>query len=211
MVLWGTILLAGLISVAAFFYVVWPLLRKEVPPYLVDDERLAELISRKDGVLKAIKDMEFDYHTGKLSQEDYERFDARLRRQAIAYIQQIEKLAPTPSISDDELEAEISRHRRGPVKPKTPAPAMDEDALEAEISRYRKRQDEAVVPAGPVNAPVSAPVNGNGHAKSQPAQAEAAPRPRFCTECGHTLAPANKFCGECGAPVATKAEAVTQA
>jgi hypothetical protein len=199
MELWGTILLAGLLSVAAFFYVVWPLLRKVVPPYVEEDERLTELISRKDGVLKAIKDVEFDYHTGKLTQEDYERFDARLRRQAIAYIQQIEKLAPTPTMSDEELEAEINRYRRTPAKPKAPAPAINDDALEAEISRYRKSQ-----------APATGPANGNGHAKSEPASSQESPRPRFCTECGNTLTPGNKFCGECGAPVAAKPEAVSQ-
>lgn len=110
--LWITLLIGLLIAVAAVAYVVRPLLQSGTPLVLVEDDRLAELLSRKDGVLRAIKDLEFDYKVGKLDEGDYQRFDQSLRRQAIGLIQQIERIAPESSGLDELLEAEIARQRK---------------------------------------------------------------------------------------------------
>lgn len=110
--LWTTFFLALLISAGAAVYVLWPLLSRTAPDVFIEDDRLTELISRKDGVLVAIKDLEFDRQVGKLSEEDYERFNTRLRQQAIGYLQQIDKLAPQSAHLDDALEVEIARLRK---------------------------------------------------------------------------------------------------
>jgi hypothetical protein len=110
--LWLTILITALIALAALLYVAWPLLVKQVPPYQQQDDRLIDLIHRKDVVLTAIKDLEFDFQVGKISEEDFQRFNERLRRQAIIYMQQIEKLSPQIYTLDDALEAEIARQRQ---------------------------------------------------------------------------------------------------
>lgn len=110
--LWTTLFLAFLIAAGAAAFVLWPLFSRAEPDALVEDDRLTDLISRKDSVLVAIKDLEFDRQVGKLSQEDYERFNARLRQQAIAYLQQIDKLAPQSAHLDEALEAEIARQRK---------------------------------------------------------------------------------------------------
>lgn len=110
--LWITVFLALIISLAALAYVLWPLIDPNADVVVVEDDRLTELISRKDALLSAIKDLEFDYQVGKLSEEDYQRFNQRLRRQAVAYIQQIEKLAPETASLDEALEAEIARQRQ---------------------------------------------------------------------------------------------------
>lgn len=110
--LWLTILAAFVVAALAIVYVAWPLLR---PIRLVlsdDDSPLAELLQRKDTLLLSIKELEFDYHTGKLSQEDYQRLDQRLRQQAIALLRQIEQAAPHTTQLDEELEAAIQRQRR---------------------------------------------------------------------------------------------------
>ncbi|MEZ4719835.1 MAG: zinc ribbon domain-containing protein [Caldilineaceae bacterium] len=70
------------------------------------------MVARKESVLRAIKETEFDYHTGKLSEEDYARYDERLRRQAISLIQQIEKIAPEVDSLDSQLEAQIAQRRK---------------------------------------------------------------------------------------------------
>ncbi|MCB0053584.1 MAG: hypothetical protein KDE01_27815, partial [Caldilineaceae bacterium] len=92
--LWTGILIALLLSVVAIVAVVWPLLKKGPTPVLVEDDRLTELLLRKEQVLVQIKELEFDYRVGKLDEEDYQRFDERLRRQAVGLIQQIEQVAP---------------------------------------------------------------------------------------------------------------------
>lgn len=110
--LWLTLGLALVISLLAVAFALWPLMSPQVKPYYVEDDRLTELLSRKDTVLAAIKDLEFDYHMGKMSSEDYERFNARLRRQAIGYLQQIERLSPQTASLDEQLEREIAQMRR---------------------------------------------------------------------------------------------------
>ena len=177
--LWIAILIAVLISAAAVGAVVWPLLKRGPAPLLVEDDALTDLLHRKDAVLAAIKDNEFDYRVGKLSQEDFERIDAGLRRQAVGLLQQIEKVAPESARLDDDIEAAIAAQRR--VQPDRPAPAPR--------------------PAGPARpAPVVA--------TAAPAQNGAASgAARFCTNCGVKLEAHHKFCANCGQPVAEIAAA----
>ncbi len=110
--LWTTLFFALLIAGGAAAYVLWPLLTRVAPDVPIEDDRLTDMISRKDGVMIAIKDLEFDRQVGKLSDEDYERFNARLRQQAIGYLQQIDKLAPQSAHLDEALEVEIARLRK---------------------------------------------------------------------------------------------------
>lgn len=126
--LWITLLLALLLSLAALAYVLWPLLAQQPPALLVEDDRLMELLARKDSTLRALKDLEFDHQVGKLSNEDYTRFYDRLSRQAVALIGQIEKVTPQISVLDEAVEAEIAKRRRvltgrnGATKPVVAAP-----------------------------------------------------------------------------------------
>lgn len=169
--LWTTLLLALLLSAGAAVYVLWPLLSQAAPDVPIEDDRLTELISRKDGVLVAIKDLEFDHQVGKLSEEDYERFNARLRQQAIGYLQQIDKLAPQSAHLDETLEVEIARLR----KTRTAPAAVNGKS-----------------------APVTAKVATPAAAPAVAVPAGEAPV-RFCTNCGQALAPQHKFCANCGA------------
>lgn len=168
-----SIVVAALLSLAALAYVVWPLVTSRPAPVVVENDRLTELIGRKDAVLTAIKDLEFDYLTGKLSDEDYQRLDQRLRRQAIGLIQQIEKLAPESAVMDERLEAEIAR--------------------------LRKTQDRA--PVVTVSQPLVATVAGVESAPRTEPAGPATSGPRFCTACGNPVQPSHKFCARCGAPV----------
>lgn len=178
---WIAILIAVLIAGAAVAAVVWPLLKRGPAPLLIENDALTDLLHRKDAVLAAIKDTEFDYRVGKLSQEDYERIDNNLRRQAVGLLQQIEKIAPESARLDDEIESAIAAQRRvytsrdaAPAKPPvTPAPARAATKL-------------------------AAPPVTNG---------AAADAPRFCTNCGGRVEQHHKFCASCGQPVAEIAAA----
>lgn len=132
-----TIVVAVAISLAAIALVVWPLLRPDPPLLLDQDERLRDLIARKDAALLSIRELEFDRQTGKLNDEDFARLNARLRRQALALLERIDRVAPDVSSMDETLEAAIAAQRRtGQV---TPNAALSlEDALEAEIAGQRR-------------------------------------------------------------------------
>lgn len=100
------------IVLLATFYVVWPLfwnVRRIAP---VDDDLLTLLLQRKDTVLRSIKELEFDYNMGKLTDSDYARMNERLRRQATGLLQQIEKITPNIMQLEEQLEEEIFELRQ---------------------------------------------------------------------------------------------------
>lgn len=176
------LVIALLLSGVAIFAVTWPLLKKGPTPVLVEDDRLVELLHRKDQVMTSIKELEFDYHVGKLSEEDYQMYDQRLRRQAVGLLQQIEKVAPESASLDASLERDILRKRKVASDAHSAARAADE-RVEAEVARRRT-----------VAMPADVQVNGGA---------------RFCTRCGNQLAPQHKFCANCGAPVENSEVAAT--
>jgi hypothetical protein len=160
---WMTLILALGLSLLVVAYVIWPLLKAGPLLSLVDDDRLAELISRKDAVVRALKDLEFDLHVGKLNQAEYRRFEERLSRQAIGLLQQIEKIVPESASLDAQLEEEIARLR----KTRDPA-ALTAIAAPAPV---------AVPPTGAASKPRFCPYCGH------PAQ----PDHKFCANCGSGL------------------------
>jgi len=131
---WLTVGLVALIALGAIAYVVRPLWQPRRRLHDVDDTPLAELIARKDGVLLAIKELEFDYRTKKLSEADFQRDNTRLRHQAIALMKQIEKVAPQSSGMDAKLESLIAQQRRvsDPVTSNGDSSVLDDEAAPAE-------------------------------------------------------------------------------
>ena len=117
--LWITILLALLLAGLVVAYVSWPLVRPG--KVAVDrDGPLADLILRKDTVLESIKELEFDRQTGKLSEEDFQRLDGRLRQQAIVLLRQIEQQMPEAAGMEAELEEAIRQRRTTTERASTP-------------------------------------------------------------------------------------------
>ena len=55
-------------------------------------DRLAELELRKEAKYAEIRDAQTDFHSGKLSDEDYRELDRALRREAIAILEQIDRV-----------------------------------------------------------------------------------------------------------------------
>lgn len=120
--LWVTVILAALVSLLAIYFAVSPLLLAGRATLVLDDDKLVELLGRKDATLQAIKDLEFDYRVGKMSQEDFQRLDQRLRRQAIGLMQQLEKIAPESASLDEQLESLIAQFRQTTSVPVQPIP-----------------------------------------------------------------------------------------
>jgi len=122
--LWVTLLVTALVSVGAVLWSLWPVLKPGRAQFVMEDDRLIDLLGRKDAALTAIKDLEFDYRVGKMSEEDFQRVNDRLRRQAIAFMEQLDKLAPESATLDTVLEAEIAKQRKTTKTRPSPAPVV---------------------------------------------------------------------------------------
>ncbi len=57
---------------------------------------LADLEARKEAIYRQIRDAELDREQGKLSQADWKRIDAELRREAIAILKRIDAAGERP-------------------------------------------------------------------------------------------------------------------
>lgn len=111
-------LLAGVaVAVAALALVLEPLVR---PPGLEalgapdepDDAPMAESDSLKVQALLALKEIEFDRATGKLSDDDYNELKARYGRDALAAMDVEERQTAVVADSDDPAEALIRSARK---------------------------------------------------------------------------------------------------
>jgi len=57
----------------------------------LEDPRVAELEARKEGKYREIRDAEMDRAQGKLTEADFRRQDAELRREAIEILKQLDR------------------------------------------------------------------------------------------------------------------------
>jgi len=102
-------ILATVVTVGALLYVARPFFRGPAPAArAVAGERL-ELAEERDRTLAALKELEFDHRTGKVSDEDYRELIGPLRRRAVEVLR---------SLEPDETPRHPARNRtpKSPVK-----------------------------------------------------------------------------------------------
>ena len=101
------LLLGGLLAIGAVLFVARPLLsRREerVPAPELEPERLA-LEEQRDRALAALKELEFDHRTGKVSDEDYRSLVGPLRREVADALRALD---PGMSTVDVDSRAQLS-------------------------------------------------------------------------------------------------------
>jgi hypothetical protein len=139
------------------------------------DER-ARLLERRVAIYTALRELDFDHETDKVSDAEHARQRAELVEDGVAVLRQLDRLEAAQA-GADPIEAAISALRRGQETPATAGLAV---ALEAAIGDLR---------TGPA---------ANGGQRLCPAcGAPAAHGDSFCANCGAALEMA---CAECGTP-----------
>ena len=90
------IVLALVILVIVAWFVTGPLRRARSQAEAVDvdleDPAIAEVEARKEAKYREIRDAELDRQQGKLSEADWRRQDAELRREAIEILRRLDRL-----------------------------------------------------------------------------------------------------------------------
>ena len=85
-----------LLTLAACWLVLAPLLSGRAAPLTDGPDRLAEtreVAALRDVAYEALRDIEFDYHAGKISESDYRELSERYREEAIALVRRLDTLA----------------------------------------------------------------------------------------------------------------------
>ncbi len=114
--------LASLLAVAAVMLVVAYIIQ----PFLAPGERRsggsggaaslrqrADLLAERNRLYRLIRELDFDYKTGKFSDEDYAGQRYRLVAQGVDILQQIDALPPEPDPADDPIERVVLALREG--------------------------------------------------------------------------------------------------
>ncbi len=113
MTTWGVVAIV-IIALPALAFILWPLLRRGeavrgVLP--IPQDRRDELNEEKTALYRALRELEFDYQAGHLSQDDYAELSARYEAQAARVLKEVDALPPR-------------REKAEPAAPKRqPAPA----------------------------------------------------------------------------------------
>jgi rRNA maturation endonuclease Nob1 len=107
-----TFLLGGFL----IYYIVKPLFDKNEAAFAeayTGNNHFDELIKNKNVLLQEIKEIDFEYQMGKLSEQDYKNLKGDFENQAIDVLQKIDNKGNGKSSKDDvELEIEIYKKRQ---------------------------------------------------------------------------------------------------
>lgn len=152
------------LAVGALAFVLYPIFFGVAKPSPI---RSSAAATEGDSAVVALRELEFDRATGKLSESDYAELKARYTRQAIAAMRRDrggEELASVGSPSDDEVEALVRVYRESRICP-TCGPRPEPDAVYcSNCGRYLR--DRCAECGAPVVSPDA----------------------RYCIGCGNRLA-----------------------
>jgi hypothetical protein len=112
-----SIFFAILLTVAAFGYVAYPLLRGPRPQAAGDggDEEVDGLLTKRDTTYSMLKELEFDHESGLLTEEDYLDLEDRYRDKAITILKDLDEAreaAPAADETSDAIERQVAELRR---------------------------------------------------------------------------------------------------
>jgi len=184
----------------------WPSKREELLLDVESEaEELAGLAVLKSRCLSDIRDLEFDFQTGHLSEEDYHLLRDRLEGQAIAVMKRLDRLR-----GDTDYDARIDLgyaerfevaawEAPGSNLPEGVAPVVEAAAPAVKKVALSKKKNGVQVKA---NARVKTAKNGVAAAHACTAcghglDADAT----FCSQCGHRVPPPVAGCSGCGEPL----------
>ncbi|MBI2871730.1 MAG: hypothetical protein HYY00_00890 [Chloroflexi bacterium] len=110
-------LVALVIVIATIVVVLWPLFRARptVPTgQSWERDRLDALLSRRDSALDAIRDLDFEYRLGNLSDGDYLELRERYRERAAEVLRRLDRVAGPASLAQRLVQARDSSSPRCP-------------------------------------------------------------------------------------------------
>ncbi len=105
------VLITLVLTIATFAVVVYPLLKRRRPSLdAADGEKLRELYSRRDTTYSMLKELEFDFQAGILTEEDYRELERRYKGKAISILRGIDDSKKGIEVGEEtgiEVEEEI--------------------------------------------------------------------------------------------------------
>ena len=191
------LIVIALVVVVVIAFVAYPLFTATKEQITPTTDALDSLIAQRDSAYDAIRDLDFDYQMGKLSQSDYELLRDKYKARAARALQQIDQIAGRDG-AEARIEEEVARLRQrrksadvatgSPARRDAgwqPAPTGD-DPIEQEVARLRERRVKAT----------------NGDAIEEEVTRVRASKSKSaglrCSKCGTPHRAGDRFCAKCG-------------
>lgn len=168
------VFLALLMTVAVFVLVSYPLLRPgrgQAGLASTDHRGTEDLLAQRDAAYAAIKELEFEFHLGNLSQRDYDDLRARYRQRAADILRRLDAA---------EKEEAVARKMAQGAEPSRDGGTAEE--IERAVALLRQQREDR------------APRASSGRAGKR----RRAARSR-CPSCQATARAGDRFCDRCGA------------
>jgi hypothetical protein len=172
------ILLGLVVAAAAVFFIVQPLRQARRTQAHVESQ-LDTLLARRESLFTQLRELDFDYATGKVVHADYSPLRDQLKREAADVLRQIDDLIGATAAETDIEQAIAARRKRKPV-------AAADAELEAAIAARRR-----ATPALTADAQLEAVV-------------AARRKTLACPNCGKPFQTGDAFCSRCGASLGTQ-------
>lgn len=107
-----TIFVAVVLTVLTFAIVAYPLYKQRSRSVgSTEDVKFQELHSKRDTTYSMLKELEFDFQSGILTEEDYRDLEARYKGKAISILRDIDDLGKDTPL-EEEIEKKILELRR---------------------------------------------------------------------------------------------------
>ncbi len=134
-------LLVAILIVAVVAVIAYPLFTSPGAKNERAGDALDNWIAQRDSAYDAIRDLDFDYQMGKLSQSDYDALRNKYRARAASALEQIDRALGRDG-AETGIEEKVTRlrARRGAAPAReTPvaSPGTNGDAIEEEVARLR--------------------------------------------------------------------------
>ncbi len=169
-----TIFVAVLLTLLALVFITYPLFKQKWNVAAPDeDDKFRELHSRRDTAYSMLKELEFDYQSGILTEEDYHDLESRYKRKAISILKDTDDLEHGGRGGGDSEE---------PVRKVRPVKSSAVDAeVEEEVLKLRRARGNNV--DREVEEDVIKLRQGGA---------------KFCPQCGTKSQEDDRFCASCG-------------
>ena len=182
------LIVIALVVVVVIAFVAYPLFTATKEQITPTTDALDSLIAQRDSAYDAIRDLDFDYQMGKLSQSDYELLRDKYKARAALALQQIDQIAGRDG-AEARIEEEVARLRQRRKSADVVAgagAASTDDAIEQQVARLRQRRVKAT----------------NGDAIEEEVARVRASKSKSanlrCSKCGTPYHAGDRFCAKCG-------------
>ncbi len=158
--------------------------RQEQLSFELLDEELREiesLVARKVALVQALRDIEYDWTTNKISKQDYERFKRSCERQAVGVMRRLDAIHGGERDFETIVDRAVADRLNTASSPDEKTPPADGTTNSA------SKMEQAL-----------SDTNGNAD-------------PTTCTTCGNSLEMDDRFCSQCGTSIESPSDEASAA